>query len=142
MDAAKARYAAGLVSINDVTRAELEFATAEMGVTQVKGQVETTYLQLGYLLDDMIVSSTKLKVPEFLLQAAAEADQASIEGLVTQAQDRRLDLGALRYHAKAQHSQVAAHPEFQRPVQIYERSRADRAGDQLEPGSDPRLGRL
>jgi len=104
LDAAKARYAAGLVSINDVTRAELEFATAEMGVTQVKGQVETTYLQLGYLLDDMIVPSTKLKVPEFLLQAAAENEQASVEGLVTQAQDRRLDLGALRYHAKAQHA--------------------------------------
>jgi len=102
LDAAKARYAAGLVSINDVTRAELEFATAEMGVTQVKGQVETTYLQLGYLLDDMTVSSTKLKVPEFLLQAAAESDQAAVEGLVTQAQDRRFDLGALRYHAKAQ----------------------------------------
>jgi outer membrane protein TolC len=104
LDAAKARYAAGLVSINDVTRAELEFATAEMGVTQVKGQVETTYLQLGYLLDDMIISSTKLKVPEFLLQAAAESDQAAVEGLVTQAQDRRFDLGALRYHAKAQHA--------------------------------------
>ena len=104
LDAAKARYAAGLVSINDVTRAELEFATAEMGVTQVKGQVETTYLQLGYLLDNMIVSSTKLKVPEFLLQAAAESDQAAVEGLVTQAQDRRFDLGALRYHAKAQHA--------------------------------------
>jgi len=104
LDAAKARYAAGLVSINDVTRAELEFATAEMGVTQVKGQVETTYLQLGYLLDNMIVSSTKLKVPEFLLQAAAERDQAAVEGMVTQAQDRRFDLGALRYHAKAQHA--------------------------------------
>ncbi len=104
LDAAKARYAAGLVSINDVTRAELEFATAEMGVTQVQGQVETTYLQLGYLLDDIIASSTKLKVPEFLLQAAAEADQVAVEALVTQAQDRRLDLGALRYHAKAQHA--------------------------------------
>lgn len=104
LDAAKARYAAGLVSINDVTRAELEFATAEMGVTQIRGQVETTYLQLGYLLDDIIVSSTKLKVPEFLLQAAAEADQVAIEALVTQAQDRRLDLGALKYHAKAQHA--------------------------------------
>lgn len=104
LDAANARYAAGLVSINDVTRAELEFATAEMGVTQVQGQVETTYLQLGYLLDDIIASSRKLKVPEFLLQAAAEAEQVAIEALVTQAQDRRLDLGALKYHAKAQHA--------------------------------------
>ena len=32
LEAAKARYAAGLVSVNDVTRAELEYATAEMGV--------------------------------------------------------------------------------------------------------------
>src|SRR5665647_680662 len=40
LEAAKARFAAGLTSVNDVTRAELEYATAEVGATQVQGQVE------------------------------------------------------------------------------------------------------
>jgi outer membrane protein TolC len=101
LEAAKARYAAGLVSVNDVTRAELEYATAEMGVIQVKGQVETTYLELGFLLDDPEAARKKLAIPEFLLQGA-EGGPASAEQMVAEAQDRRLDLGSLRYHAKAQ----------------------------------------
>jgi outer membrane protein TolC len=72
LEAARARYKGGLVGVNDVTRAELEFATAEMGVTQVKGQVQTTYLQLGYLLDDADILKRKLEVPDYLLKAAEE----------------------------------------------------------------------
>jgi outer membrane protein TolC len=105
LEAARARYAAGLVSINDVTRAELEYATAEMGITQVKGQLETSYLQLGYLLVETEILQKKLKVPEFLLQAAAN-NPAAVDQLVSEAQDRRLDLGSLRWHAKAQHALV------------------------------------
>jgi outer membrane protein TolC len=105
LEAARARYAAGLVSVNDVTRAELEYATAEMGITQVKGQLETTYLQLGYLLVETEILQKKLKVPEFLLQAAAN-NPAAMDQLVSEAQDRRLDLGSLRWHAKAQHALV------------------------------------
>jgi outer membrane protein TolC len=105
LEAARARYAAGLVSINDVTRAELEYATAEMGITQVKGQLETNYLQLGYLLVETEILQKKLKVPEFLLQAAAN-NTAAVNQLVSEAQDRRLDLGSLRWHAKAQHALV------------------------------------
>ncbi len=105
LEAARARYAAGLVSVNDVTRAELEYATAEMGITQVKGQLETTYLQLGYLLVETEILQKKLKVPEFLLQAAANSP-AAVDQLVSEAQDRRLDLGSLRWYAKAQHALV------------------------------------
>ncbi len=105
LEAAKARYAAGLVSINDVTRAELEYATAEMGITQVKGQLTTSYLQLGYLLDDKEVLQKKLEVPEFLLQAAAN-NPAAAEQLISEAQERRLDLGSLRWHAKGQQALV------------------------------------
>ena len=103
LDAARAWYAAGLVSVNDVTRAELESATAEMGMTQVKGQVVTTFLQLGYLLDDMKVSEKKLQVPEFLLRAA-EGSPVALEQMIGEAQDRRLDVGSLRYYAKGQHA--------------------------------------
>jgi outer membrane protein TolC len=101
LEAAQARYAAGLVSVNDVTRAELEYATAEMGITQVQGQVETTRLQLAYLLDETSLSSRRLEVPEFLLRDA-DAERGEIGDLIVQAQARRLDLSALRWRAKAQ----------------------------------------
>jgi outer membrane protein TolC len=104
-DAAKARYSAGLVGVNDVTRAELEYATAEMGVTQAKGQVETTYLQLGNLLDDSNTMKKKLIIPEFLLQAAEEKNPEA-EALIPVAQNRRLDLNSLRYQSQAQHALV------------------------------------
>jgi outer membrane protein TolC len=103
LDAAKARYSAGLVGVNDVTRAELEFATAEMGVTQVKGQVETTYLQLGYLIDDPETPRKRLEEPGFLPRAAEDIT-LSAEQLVSEAQNRRLDLNSLRWHARAQHA--------------------------------------
>ncbi len=103
LEAARARYAAGLVSVNDVTRAELEAATAEMGVTQVGGQVVTTFLELGYLLDDMKVSEKKLRIPDFLLQAA-QGNPVAVEQMILEAQDRRLDVGSLRYYAKGQHA--------------------------------------
>jgi len=105
LEAARARYAAGLVSINDVTRAELEYATAEMGITQVQGQVETTYLELGFLLDDRAAGEKKLEVPEFLLEASLDG-AVPVEDLVVQAQDRRLDLNELRWRAKAQRALV------------------------------------
>jgi len=105
LDAARARYAAGLVSVNDVTRAELEYATAEMGITQVNGQRETTWLQLGYLLDDEAILQKKLESPEFLLKAAAE-DTVTLEKLIDAAQARRPDLNSLRWKAKAQHALV------------------------------------
>jgi len=105
LDAARARYKAGLVGVNDVTRAELEFATAEMGVTQVKGQVQTTYLQLGYLLDDADILRRRLEAPEFLLQAAEEVALA-VDRSIEEAQDRRLDLNSLRWRASSQHALV------------------------------------
>ena len=98
---AKARYDAGLVSVNDATRAELEFATAEMGVTRIKGETETTYLELGYLLDDPGIAGRTLISPEFLVEAA-EDDRIPVDTRIAEAQRRRLDLDALRWHAKAE----------------------------------------
>ncbi len=101
LEAATARYNAGLVSVNDVTRAELEFATAEMGTTQTDGQTKTAYLELGYLLDDPTIADTKLVSPEFLVRGAA-VDSVMANQLIAEAERRRLDLDALRWHAKAQ----------------------------------------
>ena len=103
LDAARARYAAGLVSVNDVTRAELEYATAEMARTQTQGEVQTAYLELGYLLDTAI--DGKLAAPELLL-AQAEQPAASADDLLAGAESRRLDLRALAWHARAQHALV------------------------------------
>ena len=100
-EAAKARYDAGLVSVNDVTRAELEFATAEMGVTQTDGQSKTAYLELGYLLAEPTVAERTLSSPDFLVNAPA-VDSAMVNELIAEAESRRLDLDALRWHAKAQ----------------------------------------
>jgi outer membrane protein TolC len=105
LEAARARFAAGLVSGNDVTRAELEYATAEMGMTQVKGQVETTWLQLSYLLADESTLQKKLQTPEFLLKAASE-NSLAVEPLIAEAQNRRPDLNSLRWRARAQHALI------------------------------------
>jgi outer membrane protein TolC len=101
--AAKARYAAGLVSSNDVTRAELEYASSELAITQTTNQVETSYLALGYILDEPQPVGRKLVVPDFLMHAA-ETEPAVVERLITEAQNRRLDLNSLRLHADAQHA--------------------------------------
>jgi outer membrane protein TolC len=107
LNAAKARYAAGLVSINDVTRAELEFATAEVAITQNTGQVETATLQLGYLLAAPEAVRGQLVVPEFLIEAAS-ADSADAEALIEEALARRLDVGSLRWIATARRQAAKA----------------------------------
>ncbi len=101
LEAARARFAAGLASINDVTRAELEYATAEVGVTQVQGQVETNTMQLGYLLDAPEAVRGRLVVPEFLIEAAS-AEAANAGALVEEALARRLDVGSLRWIVSSQ----------------------------------------
>jgi outer membrane protein TolC len=60
-------------------------------------------LQLGYLLDTSLQGT--LQVPESLL-AAAELVPAAAEEMLVGAQNRRLDLRALNWHAKAQHAMV------------------------------------
>jgi outer membrane protein TolC len=100
LEAAKARFAAGLASVNDVTRAELEYAMAEVGLTQVKGEVETSLLQLGHLLDAPEAVRGSLVVPEFLIEAAS-AEAADAEALVDEALGRRLDVSSLRWEASS-----------------------------------------
>lgn len=99
--ASRARYEAQLVSVNDVTRAELEYATAEKGITSARGDVETACLQLELLLGMKIEGL--LENPEQLL-SYAEAPPPGAEQLILEAQDQRQDLHSLRWHARAQHA--------------------------------------
>lgn len=100
---ARARAAAKLVSTNDITRAELEVATAEREATRARGEVETAYLQLGNLLNADVQGP--LAEPASLLQAAAEtapAEEGPMEaGPMEEALARRLDLKALRSRSAA-----------------------------------------
>ena len=101
---AQARFAAQLVSSNDVTRAQLELATARHEATRAQGEVDRAYLNLGYLLDTPVPGP--LAPPRELLQTAAQpAGEETL--LVAGALDTRLDLAASRQRAEAQRAAAA-----------------------------------
>ena len=85
----KARFEAKLVSVNDLTRAELELATAEREAILAQGENQLFRHQLGYLIDSRIEGS--LTNPEALLNPPEPSDP---DRLVTEARIRRLDLAA------------------------------------------------
>ena len=95
---ARSRFQAGLVSANDVTRAELEEATARRELERSKGQLATSYLQLGYLLDTEV--APPLAPPDALL-AQAGAPPPEAQTLVAAARERRLDVAARRFRVEA-----------------------------------------
>ena len=93
LDDVRARFEAGLVSSNDVTRAELELATAVRGVAQAAGDVQASRVTLENLLKAEVPGA--LAAPEELLAAAA-APPALNGALVGDAQTRRSDIAAQR----------------------------------------------
>ncbi len=101
LEAAQARFEAQLVSVNDVTRAQLEYATAERNITRAQGDVQSARLQLEFLLDQKIAG--ELVIPESLL-AEAQSPPSMSDALIPEAQGQRLDLRSLRWHARAQHA--------------------------------------
>jgi outer membrane protein TolC len=98
LDDARARFEAGLVSSNDVTRAELELATAEREVTRRSGDVQTAYLQLGNLLDTEVAGPL---VPPADFLAGAASGNAVAAYSVSRARERRGDLLSARSSAAA-----------------------------------------
>ncbi len=64
----RVRFGAQLVGSNDVTRAELEVATAEREQVRARGAERTARLELGYLLGSPI--ETPLESPARLLESA------------------------------------------------------------------------
>lgn len=100
---ARARLDAGLVSSNDVTRAELEVANAELALSRVRTTAEASRIALEDLLGAPVEGP--LVPPTDVLEMAqhVEPDQP---GLLAAARERRLDLlaaeariGALRAFA-------------------------------------------
>lgn len=96
---AKARAEAGLASINDVTRAELEVANAEVQLATARGDAQTSRLELGYLL--VSPAEGPLAPPTTLLTEAA-SPKDGLGALTPGAADRRLDILSARLRVQAQ----------------------------------------
>jgi outer membrane protein TolC len=92
----RARFEAGLVSSNDVTRAELELATAVRGVAQAAGDVQAARIDLETLLKAEV---TELAAPEELLNAAITPSVSTLD--IAGAQQRRSDVAAQRARVEA-----------------------------------------
>lgn len=90
LEDATVRQKAGLVSSNDVTRAQLEFATAEQALTNARGAAELARLQLSYLIAAPVEA---LAPPGDALPASFEPG-APPPKLVEQAVAARTDLAA------------------------------------------------
>lgn len=97
LDDVRARFEAGLVSSNDVTRAELELATAVRGLAQARGDVQASRVDLENLLKADVES---LAPPEALLDAADDPPPA-VGSVVAEAQARRSDIAARRARVEA-----------------------------------------
>lgn len=95
VDDARARQAAGLSSTNDVTRSELEAATALREETRARGQLQSARLNLAWLLDVAPEALGALRAPE-ALSASAKAQPARLEpAQAAAAPSSRLDTRAL-----------------------------------------------
>ncbi|MFZ5468319.1 MAG: TolC family protein [Myxococcota bacterium] len=86
---ARQRFAAKLVSVNDVTRAELELATAQREATLAQGEARAAVVQLAFLLDAEV--RAPLVVPTALLETAAR-ELESEAALLAKATASRLDI--------------------------------------------------
>ncbi|HEY0093411.1 MAG TPA: TolC family protein, partial [Archangium sp.] len=89
LEEAKARAQAGLASTNDVTRAQLDVATAEAELADAVGQAETSRLELGYLLVAPVEGP--LAAPETLLGEASRPVE-TFAVLAEDALERRPDI--------------------------------------------------
>jgi outer membrane protein TolC len=94
----RARFEAGLVSSNDVTRAELELATAVRGVAQAAGDVQVTRLNLATLVNAPVTGA--LATPVELLDHASNPPEVD-EATVKTAQQQRTDVAATRANVEA-----------------------------------------
>ncbi|MEO8380477.1 MAG: TolC family protein [Acidobacteriota bacterium] len=97
LDDVRARFEAGLVSSNDVTRAELELATAVRGVAQATGDVQASRVELETLLKSDV---GPLSPPVALLESAATPPVPTAT-VIGAAQQRRNDLAASRATVEA-----------------------------------------
>jgi outer membrane protein TolC len=109
---ARARAQAGLVSSNDVTRGELEAATAERELSSARAAARTARLELGHLAAEEL-GERSLAAPETLLGEAAVLSP-SPEAIIATGLERRLDVRAGK--ARAQALEAAAREPARRAI--------------------------
>lgn len=107
MDNSQARVEAQLNGTNDLTRAQLEVATAEREVESDRGFLQRAMIQLGFVLNAKIAG--ELAAPSATLRAA-EQGIVNVDSLVAIALPRRMDVVA------SQHRLVAAHHFASEPM--------------------------
>ncbi len=95
---ARARFEARLVGTNDVTRAELELATAQRESARAQAALKAAYVSLGYLLNAEV--KPPLAAPDRLI-ADASGPLRSSPDLVAAAEAARLDVAAAESRAEA-----------------------------------------
>jgi len=95
---AQARVDAGLNSSNDVTRAQLDVASAQQEVSLDEGSVRRAYVALELVLNAPVQGP--LVTPSATLQASQVA-AGPLEKLVASAEGRRLDLVAGKHARRA-----------------------------------------
>lgn len=98
LDDVRARFEAGLVSSNDVTRAELELATAVREMAQARGDVESARIELATLIHAPV---TPVLTPPVDLLDAADDPPAVDDTHVERAQQQRSDIAAQRATVEA-----------------------------------------
>jgi len=99
LEEAKARAQAGLASTNDVTRVQLEVASAEAELAEATGQAETSRLELGFLLVTSVEGP--LAAPEQLLTEASRPVDSFL-ALADKAEERRPDILSAKLRVQAQ----------------------------------------
>jgi outer membrane protein TolC len=101
---AQGRQKSDLAGENDVTRAELELATAERELTQARANLDAGRLALGYLIGGPVGGA--LVEPAGLV-GAGEVGPGELAPLVDAAQARRLDVRARGQRAAAANAAAA-----------------------------------
>ncbi len=104
VDESRLRLEAGLANRNDLTRTELELATAELAVTQAKSAVSTARLALAYLVAAPVAAPLVAPAPR-------EAVATGRDALVHQALASHPDLAALAERSE-QARQLALAPRL------------------------------
>jgi outer membrane protein TolC len=94
---ARARFEAELVSSNDVTRPELDRASAERDLYRARAEVQNAKSELGYLIGSPVEA---LAQPD-LIQATRSSTLSARAQLVERADAARLDLLARRKQTEA-----------------------------------------
>ena len=97
LDDVRARFEAGLVSSNDVTRAELELATAVRGLAESNGDVQASRVDL----ENLLKSDVGALAPPVSLLDAADNPPPAAQSEVAEAQARRGDIAARRARVEA-----------------------------------------